>query len=204
MIGRLTGKILVKKPPELLLDVNGVGYQVLASMQTFYKLPAEGENISVHTHMVVREDAQLLYGFYDLQERSLFRTLIKVNGVGPKLALTILSSVSPTTFVNCVMDNDTASLIKLPGVGKKTAERLIVEMRDRLEDWQTNDIDLATVPDMQRSEITVRRAVVQDAISALISLGYRSQEASKVVAKVEQVDRSSEDMIREALKLMVS
>ena len=127
MIGRLTGILLVKQAPELLLDVNGVGYEVQAPMSTFYQLPELGVRVSLHTHLVVREDAQLLYGFAELPERQLFRTLIKVNGVGPRLALTILSGMDVGQFVACVQSADTATLVKLPGVGKKTAERLLVE-----------------------------------------------------------------------------
>ena len=136
MIGRLRGVIVGKTPPELLLDVNGVGYEVQSPMSTFYVLPDVGQEITIHTHFVVREDAQLLFGFMAESERSLFRTLIKVNGVGPKLALTILSGIEAEQFVYCVQNNDSAALVKLPGVGKKTAERLLVEMRDKFDDWK--------------------------------------------------------------------
>ena len=138
MIGRLQGVILVKQAPEIVIDVNGVGYEVQVPMTTIYQLPEVGKSVTLHTHFVVREDAQLLYGFAELRERSLFRTLIKVNGVGPKLALTILSGIESDDFVRCVRDGDTASLVRLPGVGKKTAERLLVEMKDRLKDWAIN------------------------------------------------------------------
>ena len=136
MIGRLTGTLLAKQPPALLLDVAGVGYELEAPMTTFYTLPAVGETVTLHTHLVVREDAHLLFGFASEDERRLFRALIKVSGVGARLALTILSGVSADEFVRCVQDSDTATLVRLPGIGKKTAERLIVEMRDRLDDWQ--------------------------------------------------------------------
>jgi len=132
VIGFLRGRILDKQPPWLLLDVNGVGYEIEASMNTFYKLPEVGAELGLHTHFVVREDAQLLYGFADQQEKQLFRSLIKVNGVGPKMALGILSGISAEAFIRTVHNEDTTALVRVPGVGKKTAERLIVEMKDRL------------------------------------------------------------------------
>lgn len=135
MIGRIEGVLLEKQAPELLIDVQGLGYEVLVSLNTFFDLPALGEKVTLRTHFVVREDVQQLYGFADVRERELFRTLIKVSGVGPKMALAILSGMTATDFVHSVQTNDTATLVKLPGVGKKTAERLIVEMRDRLESF---------------------------------------------------------------------
>ncbi len=135
MIGQIRGIILEKQPPQLLVDVHGVGYEIDAPMSTFYQLPDVGQEVSLFTHFVVREDAHHLYGFYTRDERHLFRTLLKVNGVGPRLALTILSSTAPDEFVRCVLNNDTASLVRLPGIGKKTAERLVIEMRDKLSDW---------------------------------------------------------------------
>jgi len=133
VIGRLTGELVEKSPPELLIDVSGVGYELEASMNTFYKLPDVGTFVTLYTHFVVREDAQLLYGFADKNERTLFRTLIKVNGVGPKLALTILSGISVQEFIRTVQHEDSTALVRLPGVGKKTAERLIIEMKDKLD-----------------------------------------------------------------------
>ncbi len=140
MIGQVHGILLEKQPPQLVVNVNGLGYEIDAPMSTFYQLPDVGLAVKLFTHFVVREDAQQLYGFYTREERSLFRTLLKVNGVGPRMALTILSSVSPDEFVRCVLDNDTASLVRLPGIGKKTAERLVIEMRDKLSDWYKNEI----------------------------------------------------------------
>ena len=201
MIGRLRGVILKKTPPELLLDVNGVGYEVQSPMSTFYVLPEVGQEIIIHTHFVVREDAQLLFGFMAESERSLFRTLIKVNGVGPKLALTILSGIEAEQFVYCVQNNDSAALIKLPGVGKKTAERLLVEMRDKFNDW-------AVVANAQLPEgaalVQSPHRLADDAESALIALGYKPTEAAKAVSAVlaEDVD-SSEELIRRALRGMV-
>ena len=208
MIGRLQGTLLEKKPPVLLLDVGGVGYEVNASMQTFYLLPPEGQTTTLHIHMVVREDAQQLYGFLEKRERTLFCSLIKVNGVGPKLALTILSGIEPSAFVQCVLSNDTASLVRLPGVGKKTAERLVIEMRDKLADWHDGNDDLTA-----RAGAALLGAGTQavlasslghpaqhDAVSALIALGYKPAEATRLVAKVFTDDLSSEELIRLALK----
>lgn len=202
MIGYLSGKIIEKKPPQLIIDVQGVGYEVEASMTTFYKLPEEGQAIQLFTHFVTREDAQLLYGFHDKRERALFRALIKVNGVGPKLALTILSSIDPDTFVHCVTQDDAATLVKLPGIGKKTAERLIVEMRDRLSDWHVDEASMAPEGKAANTEILVRKKATQDAISALVSLGYKPQEASRAISAFDEDDLSSEDLIRLALKQM--
>lgn len=202
MIGQLRGIILTKQPPQLLLDVNGVGYEVDAPMSTFYQLPEIGQEIILLTHFVVREDAHHLYGFFSEEERLLFRTLLKVNGVGPRLALTILSSITPDEFVQCVVNSDTASLIRLPGVGKKTAERLIIEMRDKLSAWQHHSpVELNLLaPTVERG---TRHQIVQDAVSALISLGYKPQEASRSVSKVDDGVLSSEEIIRKALREMV-
>jgi len=198
MIGRLRGTLAEKSPPYLLLDVGGVGYELEASMGTFYQLPAVGETVMLHTHLVVREDAHLLFAFATLAERTLFRTLIKVNGVGAKLALTILSGINADEFARCVQENDTATLVRLPGVGKKTAERLIVEMRDRLDDWQPAPILPGAAPVASPSTDALK-----DALSALVSLGYKPQEASRLLNKVETEGLESEDIIRAALKQAV-
>lgn len=201
MIGRIKGVLLEKQAPELLIDVGGVGYEILAPMTTVYQLPEIGQMVSLHTHFVVREDAQLLYGFAELQERTLFRTLIKVNGVGPKLALTILSSIESNEFVRCVRDNDTATLVRLPGVGKKTAERLLVEMKDRLKDWHVE----GTATSLGATTKTQGNAVIAEAESALVSLGYKPVEASKAISAVStEEDVSSEQLIRLALRNMVN
>lgn len=201
MIGRLRGVILKKTPPELLLDVNGVGYEVQSPMSTFYVLPDVGQEITIHTHFVVREDAQLLFGFMAESERSLFRTLIKVNGVGPKLALTILSGIEAEQFVYCVQNNDSAALIKLPGVGKKTAERLLVEMRDKFDDWAV--VANAQLPE-GASPLQSPHKISADAESALIALGYKPAEAAKAISAAldDDID-SSEELIRRALRGMV-
>lgn len=209
MIGRLKGELIEKQPPQLVVDVNGVGYEVEASMNTFYRLPETGAQVTLFTHFVVREDAQLLYGFIDKQERSLFRTLIKANGVGPKLAITILSGISTTEFVRCVNDGDTASLIKLPGVGKKTAERLIVEMKDKikalgLESADEFQLSAADGPDMASFEaVSDNRA---EAESALVALGYKPVQATKSIDQAHKslgAGASCEDLIRVALRSMV-
>ena len=200
MIGRLTGVLIEKQSPHLLVDVNGVGYEVEAPMTTFYKLPELDNSVTLHIHMVVREDAQLLYGFYTEDERRLFRTLIKVNGVGAKMGLTILSGIDAQEFAQCIHDSDTARLVKLPGIGKKTAERLIVEMRDRLDDWH---VKLPEV-DQQRPTLSGSISTESDAVSALIALGYKPQEASRMIANIDLDGLSSEEIIRAALKASIN
>ncbi|MEQ8288380.1 MAG: Holliday junction branch migration protein RuvA [Gammaproteobacteria bacterium] len=195
MIGYLRGVIVKRQPPLLLIDVQGVGYEVEAPMTTFYALSETEVEIELFTHLVVRDDAHLLFGFATENERHLFRTLIKVNGVGARMALTILSGIEADEFAACVQADDVARLTKLPGVGKKTAERLIVEMRDRLDD----------LPAIVKSGTGQRPAVtandpVNDAVSALIGLGYKPPEASRFVLAVAVDGMSSEELIREALK----
>ncbi|NOR52307.1 MAG: Holliday junction branch migration protein RuvA [Gammaproteobacteria bacterium] len=199
MIGRLRGILAEKHPPQLLLDVAGVGYEVEAPMSTFYQLPEIGQELTLLIHMVVREDAQLLFGFASERERQLFRALLKVNGVGAKLGLTILSGISSDEFVRAVQDNDTATLVRLPGIGKKTAERLIIEMRDRLSDWQPE----ATLKP-ESGSVIVQTNAVQDAVSALIALGYKPQEASRLVGQVDAENMASEMVIKAALKISVT
>ncbi len=201
MIGQLRGVLLKKKPPDLLIDVRDVAYELQASMQTFYRLPNIAEQVVLYTHFVVREDAQQLYGFVDESERALFRTLIKVNGVGPKLALTILSSIEPNEFVYCVMEQNSARLITLPGVGKKTAERLIIEMRDRLTDWHT-ELPPVSTEFVTNTTASLPHKRLQDAISALVTLGYKPQEASRALNQVDAENHTVEEMIRLALKRM--
>ncbi|HEX4044125.1 MAG TPA: Holliday junction branch migration protein RuvA [Gammaproteobacteria bacterium] len=203
MIGQILGTLIEKQPPQLLIDVHGVGYEIDAPMSTFYQLPDTGEQIRLFTHLIVREDAHCLYGFFTPTERHLFRTLLKVNGVGPRLALTILSSATPDEFVRCVLNNDTASLVRLPGVGKKTAERLIIEMRDKLADWHTTapaSGDLFTT----QTNSSSRHPVLQDAISALVALGYKQQEANRAVTKIDDGQATSEELIRRALREVMS
>lgn len=201
MIGQVRGIILEKQAPQLMIDVQGIGYEIDAPMSTFYQLPDIGQEVTLLTHFVVREDAQHLYGFYTRDERLLFRSLLKVNGVGPRLALTILSSTTPEEFVRCVLGNDTASLVRVPGIGKKTAERLIIEMRDKLSDWcQSAPVDgVARI----HPEVNGRHQILQDAISALISLGYKQHEANRTITKIDDGAVNSEELIRRALREMM-
>ena len=200
MIGRLKGILVSKAPPFLLVDVQGVGYEVEAPMSTFYQLPAVDSEVTLHTHLIVREDAQILCGFATESERRLFRSLIRITGVGAKLALAILSGMSADEFTRCVQDNDAASLTRLPVVGKKTAERLIIEMRDRLADWE--GAESAALPDATAQPVAPDAG--REAVSALIALGYRPQEASRMVQLVDSEGLSSEDIIREALKASIT
>jgi len=197
MIGRLQGFLLEKQAPELLIDVQGVGYEVQAPLSTFAVLGSIGEPVTLYTHLAIREDAHQLYGFSDKSQRTLFRTLIKVSGVGPKLALAILSGMDVNAFANCVHNEDVTSLTRLPGVGKKTAERLIVEMRDRLKEWQA-PAPLWAAAD-QKEQSTQDQAIAE-AESALVALGYKPQEAAKMLLKVSDQCSTPEEMIRLALR----
>lgn len=201
MIGRLRGNLAEKQPPHVLLDVNGVGYELEVPMTTLYRLPSVGEPLLLHTHLVVREDAQLLYGFFEKRERELFRELIRLNGVGPKLALALMSGLEVDELVRCVQAQDTSVLVKVPGVGKKTAERLLVELKDRFKAWET--VPGLTPLATESGVLNSASSAENDAVSALISLGYKPQEASKAVAAVRAEDMSSEQMIRAALKGMI-
>lgn len=205
MIGRLRGILLEKVAPEILIECHGIGYEVAMPMTSIYALPEVNEEAIIYTHFVVREDAQLLYGFANKVERKLFRILIKVNGVGPKLALAILSSMSADQFVSCVMHDDVSTIVKIPGVGKKTAERLLVEMRDRLKDWQGGSQVSLPVGSIEVPVYTEESVsdVKGDAINALVSLGYTQNQANSSIKAVYQEDMSSESLIREALKAMI-
>jgi Holliday junction DNA helicase RuvA len=197
VIGRLRGEIVAKRPPHLLVDVNGVGYELEAPMSTFYDLPAVGAAVLLHTHLVIREDAHVLYGFAREAERALFRALLRVSGVGPKMALAILSGMNADEFSRCVQRDDTAALSRLPGIGKKTAERLIIEMRDRLA--RLDDDALAGAV-RARAAGAGAPSAVEDAVSALVALGYKAPEASRMVRAVAADGLGSEDLIRAALK----
>ena len=194
MIAWLKGVLLDKQPPTILLEVNGVGYELEAPLSTFYELPAVNEELVLHVHMVVREDAQLLFGFSSKQQRDLFRSLIKVNGVGPKVALAVLSTMSAQELLLCMANEDFAQLTKVPGIGKKTAQRLVVEMKDRLE---KEFADVALEANLASPAGDVR----QDAISALESLGYKNSDASRVVRNLDS-GLSSEELIRQALRTL--
>lgn len=208
MIGRLKGILLEKHPPQLVIDVQGVGYEVEASMNTFFQLPETGQALELFTHLVVREDAQLLYGFFNTQERQLFRALIKANGVGPKLALAILSGMTCTEFTQCLQREDASALTRIPGVGKKTAERLIVELKDKLKLIQESD---AAADFQLESDIPINApgnaGQREEAESALMALGYKPAQAAKAVLQAEQTagkEASSEALIRLALKSMLA
>ncbi len=194
MIGLLRGKILIKQPPSLLMEVNGVGYEVEAPMSTFYDLPAADEEVVLFTHMMVRDDAHSLFGFIREADRALFRSLLKVNGVGGKMALAILSGMSSDEFALYIHSGDVKALCRLPGVGKKTAERLIIEMRDRLEKV---DSDVSSISSSLSKQ---PQAADADAISALIALGYKATEADRMVSAVFQSGMDTERTIRMALQ----
>jgi Holliday junction DNA helicase RuvA len=211
VIGRLSGIIAEKFPPEVLIECAGVGYEVTMPMTSIYVLPELDEHTIIYTHFVVREDAQLLYGFSNTTERKLFRLLIKVNGVGPKLALAVLSAMSADQFVSCVRHDDLSGIVKIPGVGKKTAERLLIEMRDRLKDWQVSSTPVTDAMPLQLdNEQTFINPVSDnaynnkgDATNALVSLGYKQVQADIAVKLVYTDGMSSEDIIRHALKSML-
>lgn len=188
MIGFLRGKIALKAPPLIVLDVNGVGYEVEAPMTVFYNLPEIGTEITLQTQLIVREDAHNLFGFTSESDKSMFKTLIKISGVGAKLALTILSGQSAEQFQTCVQNNDVAALTKLPGVGKKTAERLVMELRDKLPK-STDTPQIASIGNAR-----------EEAISALCSLGYKPLDASRMVSATEPEGKTCESIIRLALQ----
>ena len=198
MIGRLRGTLLEKLPPWLVVDVAGVGYELEASMTTLVAMPGTGEPVSLYTHLTIRDDAHLLYGFAREQERALFRALIKVNGIGPKLALGILSGMDEDAFVRCVMDDDVKALTRLPGVGKKTAERLIIEMRDRFPHWEQPG-QLPIGGQGATGAVSSGPAdPVADAEAALVSLGYKPAEAARMLVGLEDAE-STEALIKAAL-----
>jgi len=202
VIGRLRGALVEKQPPHLVLDVSGVGYEIEVPMTTLYRLPHLGEAVTLHTHLVVREDAHLLFGFYEKRDREMFRELIRLNGVGPKLALALMSTLEVDELVRCVQAQDTSALTRVPGVGKKTAERLLVELKDRFKAWDAMPGTFALVSEGPGAPVQVATAE-SDAISALVSLGYKPQEASKAITAIKDKNLSSEDLIRRALKGMM-
>jgi Holliday junction DNA helicase RuvA len=207
MIGFLRGVILEKLPPDILLDVGGVGYELQLPMTSFYQLPELHQEVALYTHFVVREDAQLLFGFTDRQERSLFRVLIKANGVGPKLACTILSGMSARQFMQAVMHEDISALVKMPGVGKKTAERLVVELKDKLKDIDAPMANYSgtyiQAPADTAPILTPVASSRDEAISALVALGYKRPQAESAIKNVFAESASSEQLIRDALRSMV-
>jgi len=200
MIGRLSGTLIDNQAPSILVDVQGVGYECLAPMNTIYRLPDLGQAVVLHTHLSISENAHSLYAFYTLDERKLFREVIKISGVGPKLALAILSAMTVDEFVHNIHAGEPQALVKIPGVGKKTAERLMIEMKDKLKDWDATDANVAVDSTLANSQSYNQQ--VQEAISALVALGYKPQMASKAISKIEQQDLSSAQLIRQALKNM--
>lgn len=200
MIGRLRGVLVLKKPPFLLIEINGVGYEVQAPMSTIYQLPALGSEVTLITHFHVREEAQILYGFYHDQERALFRALIKISGVGPKMALGILSGMSVWEFIHCVDQKAIEQLVRLPGIGRKTAERLIIEMAGKLAaDLHDEDVSRSLLGPSAEQPTTV--SAVEEAIAALVALGYKPMDATKAIqAMTITPDVQSETLIRRALQ----
>ena len=196
MIGFLRGRVAAKHPPVLLLDVNGVGYEVEAPMSTFYGLPAVGVDVQLHTHLVVREDAHVLFGFGTERERSLFRELIRISGVGPRIALGILSDASVDEFHRCVETQDAASLTRIPGIGRKTAERLIVEMRDRLQALAGGQA--FEVKGRAGASAGTAPSPQGEAFSALVALGYKPAEITRLLQKIDPAVTTTEDLIRHA------
>jgi Holliday junction DNA helicase RuvA len=190
VIGFLRGRIAAKHPPALLLDVGGVGYELEAPMSTFYRLPDTGQPLSLVTHLVVREDAHILFGFFTEAERALFRTLLKISNVGPRTALGVLSGMSVEGFYQCIREKDIASLMKIPGVGQKTADRLWLEMKDRLP--ESPGTDAAALPARSKAE--------GEAHGALLALGYKPGEVVRMLKDLDGVRLSTEEMIREALR----
>jgi len=192
MIGTLRGRLAAKQAPGIIIECSGVGYEVETPMSTFLELPAIGEELFIHTHMLVREDAQLLYGFATTNERHLFRTLLKVSGVGAKMGLAILSAMTVSDFERYVQLEDAAMLVKIPGVGKKTAERLIIEMRDKI-DKGTGMVAAAGAGRVSGDERS-------EAVDALVSLGYKPAEVKRLLSQIDVKDKSAEDIIRLALR----
>ncbi|NQV70034.1 MAG: Holliday junction branch migration protein RuvA [Pseudohongiella sp.] len=201
MIGSIRGILVDKNPPEIQVDVNGITYEVQVPMSTLYQLPDIGQELVLHTHFVVREDAQLLYGFFAAKDKSMFRSLIKVNGVGPRMALGILSGMEADELVRAVRANDLNALVKMPGIGKKTAERLLIEMRDRLSDWTTPAGETAA-----SAAMVLTSSISRDAETALVGLGYKPQQAAHAIAQIMKNNGDicdSEQLIRQALKSMI-
>lgn len=203
MIGRLRGEILVKRPPHLLIDVGGVGYELEAPMSTFYELPSVGETVALVTHLAVREDAHVLYGFARERDRDLFRTLIKVTGVGAKMGLAILSGMDTARFVQCVEQEDLHALTRLPGIGTKTAQRLVMEMRDRLNGLGAGfsvSVGIVGLPGGTSGAPGSADDALTDAVSALVALGYKPAEANRMARAVDDGAKTSEEIIRSALR----
>ncbi len=214
MIAFLRGTLLQKQPPILLVEVNGLGYELEAPMSTFYALPDEHSEVALYTHLLVREDAQLLYGFSDQGQRQLFRSLLRINGVGARVALAILSTLSTQEFITCIHREDAATLTRVPGIGAKTAERMIIDMRDRIDvqmyaqaDNQGDDRESMHGEEATAATTAVSLQVVdnpvQDAIGALMALGYKAAEANRAVNAVKAQSQQRDDLIRNALQYVI-
>lgn len=200
MIGQIEGTIIEKNPPEILVEVAGITYEILVPMSTLYQLPELGELVRLHTHFSVREDAQTLYGFFDAETKKMFRSLVRVNGVGPKMALGILSGMSVEDFVQAVRNNDSEAMVRMPGIGKKTAERLMIEMRDKIIEWGSDNNVGSDLSSQTKSSFT------KDAEIAMINLGYKPQQAARAIAQALKVNpeiNDSEELIRFSLKSMI-
>jgi len=201
MIGRLRGTLVSKTPPFLLVDVGGIGYELQAPMSTIYQLPDCGQPVELLTHFQVREDAQILYGFCEEQERKVFRGLIKISGVGPKVALTILSGMDVTTFIRCVEQRELAALVRLPGVGKKTAERVLIEMAGKLNITNSDEVTCFAKASEKSNGAAALRIVYEEAITALVALGFKAPEAIRAIGnRDEEANVTSEALIRRALQ----
>ena len=196
MIGFIRGVLARKEPPFLLVDVQGVGYEIEVPMSTLFRLPAVGTEVQLRTQLIIRDDQQTLFGFGTDEERHLFRNLVKVSGVGAKLALTILSGISVDGFIQCVQTEDKAALTKLPGIGRKTAERLIVDMRDRVENWSDQGAPAAGGAGMPDSGATPRA----EAFNALVTLGYKPAETRRMLDKVTTDEQTTEEILRSVLR----
>lgn len=194
MISFIQGIIQEKQPPQLVVNVNGIGYEMFVPMTTFYELPEEGQHVTLYTHLIIREDAHTLYGFVDKLSRHVFQTLIKVNGIGPKAANGILSGMDATTFMMCINEQNAAPLICIPGIGKKTAERILLDLKDKFTSYQ-----------LMGEHFSINATShTKEAIAALEALGYKPQEAAKAVHSFKDQDLNSQDLIRKALQTMVN
>jgi Holliday junction DNA helicase RuvA len=201
MIGRIKGTLIHKEPPMMLVDVNGVGYEIEAPVRVFFELPEVNSEVIIITHMLVREDAQILYGFNNYGQRELFRKLLKVNGIGAKSALAVLSTMSVDEFVAMIQSQDVAAIVKIPGVGKKTAQRLIIEMRDKLGDVAGDDISLPGHGGAQAANLGNMPATAQsEALIALQSLGFRPQEVNMLIKQIAKDGMTAEEIIRLCLQ----
>jgi Holliday junction DNA helicase RuvA len=200
MIGRLRGEVIAKHPPQVLIECAGVGYEVEAPMSTFYDLPAVGESVTLVTHLLIRDDAHVLYGFRSEHDRALFRALLRVTGVGAKMALAILSGMDAARFAQCVEQEDIAMLSRLPGIGKKTAQRLVMEMKDRIAELGQGSATSQTLGAERAAAMAAPDDPLTDAVSALVALGYKPADANRMARAADDGAKTSEEIIRTALR----